>query len=148
MVVGTKKVLAVLVIHDGTTISTALTSLEPSYTRDVLAVDVFGSAIGGSDAVNLHSQMMACSHGKPNFQPTGPRLSGNTARVSDISDGVVEVIVSTNCQTDCWNEMYNDVNTALGNAFGTSASNIADHVMHCLPDGAMGSSIAYAYYNS
>jgi RNA polymerase subunit RPABC4/transcription elongation factor Spt4 len=44
--------------------------------------------------------------------------------------------------------MSNDVNTAIGNAFGTLASNIANHIMHCLPDGAMASWIAYAYCNS
>lgn len=47
VVVGTKKVLAVRVIHDGTTSTAALTSLQPSYTKVVLADDVFGSAIGG-----------------------------------------------------------------------------------------------------
>jgi hypothetical protein len=99
--------------------------MEPSYTKEVLADDVFGSTIGGSDAVNLHSQMLACSHGKLDFQPAGARTSGNSARVTDIVNGVVEVTVSTTCKTDCWNNMYNDVNIALSSAFGISASKIA-----------------------
>jgi hypothetical protein len=149
IVSGTKKVLAVRVIHDGTTDTSSLVSMEPSYTKEVLADDVFGSMIGGSDAVNLHSQMLACSHGKLDFQPAGARTSGNSARVTEIVNGVVEVTVSTTCKTDCWNNMYNDVNIALSSAFGISASKIADdHIMHCLPNGAMGLWIAYAYYNS
>ena len=146
VVTGVKTVLAVRVIHDGTTDTTALTAYNgvfaPNYSKETLANDVFGTTIpGGSDLVNLHSQYKACSHGKLDFQPAIPRSSGN-AKVTSIANGVVEVTVSTVCSSACNGQMRNDVNNALGNAFGTSASNIADHVMHCLPQGAV-SGIAY-----
>mmetsp|Transcript_35943 Transcript_35943/g.75671 ORF Transcript_35943/g.75671 Transcript_35943/m.75671 type:complete len:585 (+) Transcript_35943:327-2081(+) len=148
IVEGQKSVLAVRVIHDGTTDRTALTALEPSYTKAQLADDVFGAAISETDPdpVNLHSQFLACSHGKLDFQPTSDLASG-IAEVTNIANGVVDVTVSTVCSTTCDGQMRNDVNNALSAAFGTSANLIADHVMHCLPNGAM-SGIAYAYINS
>ena len=145
VVEGVKTVLAVRVIHDGIAAASALTAYNgeygPNYSKETLADDVFGTAVGGGDTVNLHSQYKACSHGKLDFQPATSRTSAN-AKVTDIVDGVVEVTVSTVCSSTCDGNMRNDVNNALGSAFGTSASNIADHVMHCLPQGAMGG-IAY-----
>ena len=147
VVIGTKSVLVVRVIHDGIADSTALTRLAPSYTKEELADDVFGVAIGGDDAVNLHSQYFACSHGKLDFQPTGPRTSSSPAKVTDIVNGVVEVTVSTSCPGICDGDMSNEVNIPLQSAFGITASSIANHVMHCLPPGAM-DGIAKAYVNS
>ena len=39
--------------------------------------------------------------------------------------------------------MRNDINNFLSSEFGVAASNLADHVMYCLPPGTM-SGIAYA----
>lgn len=141
--VGTKTVLAVRVIHDGASDTSALSALAPSYSMGSLANDVFGPAIGGTDPVNLHSQYLACSHGKLDFQPT-TSLNSNDAKVTNINDGVVEVTVSTICSAFCDGNMVNDVNVAINTAFGSPAFNLADYVMYCLPDGAF-NGIAYGY---
>ena len=145
LTVGTRTVLAIRVIHDGTSNTAALTALAPSYSLGTLANDVFGIAIGGTDPVNLHSQYLACSHGQLDFQPTTPRNS-NHAMVTNINDGVVEVTVSTACGAFCDGTMFNDVNSAINVAFGSPVFNLANNVMYCLPDGAM-SPIAYGALN-
>lgn len=136
VVEGDKSVLAVRVIHTG------LGSLgAPTDSAAVIADDIFG--ING-DQVNLRSQYYACSHGKLNIQPALNR-TGNSG--VNIVDGVVEVTVNTDCSTTpCDGTMRNDVNNALNTAFGVSASQLADHVMQCLPNNAM-NGIAYAYVN-
>ena len=146
VVTGTKTVLVVKVNHIG--LGNLGTTTDNLFT---IANDVFGNQIsGGNDAVNLHSQYKACSHNKLNFVPStndAGSSNSNDADVTNIVNGIVEVTVNTDCSTTpCDGTMRNDVNNALGRAFGASASNVADHVMHCLPSGAM-NGIAYAYIN-
>ena len=132
-----KSVLAVRVIHNG---SGSLGA--PTDSAAAISDDIFGT---GSDPVNLASQYSTCSHGQLNFQPRAD-LTGNSD--VNIVDGVVEVTVNTDCSTTpCDSTMRNDVNSALNTAFGVSASQLADHVMQCLPNNAM-NGIAYAYVNS
>ena len=145
VVTGTKTVLVVKVNHIGA--GNLGTTTDNLFT---IANDVFGNQISGNDAVNLHSQYEACSHNKLNFVPStndAGNSNSNDADVTNIVNGIVEVTVNTDCSTiPCDGTMRNDVNNALGRAFGASASNVADHVMHCLPSGAM-TGIAYAYIN-
>ena len=145
VVTGTKTVYAVRIVHDGTSDTSALTALEPSYTLATLSDDVFGTRAGGTDLVNLASQYFACSHGKLDINPIGPRTSGNS-KVTNIANGVVEVTVSSACTSQCDGTLRNEVTNALNSAFG-SASSVANHAMYCMPPGAMGG-IAYAYVNS
>ena len=143
-VVGTKPVLAVKVIHNGSGSLGTTTN-----TAAGLADSIFGAAVGGSDQVNLYSQFKACSHGQLEMVPATNRASNNGA-VTNIVNGVVEVTVSTDCTTTpCDGQMTNDVNAALSAAFGSAVlgGTLANHVMHCLPNNAM-SGIAYAYINS
>ena len=130
--------------------------MQPGSNVAAIADEIFGSAVGGTDQVNLHSQYLACSHGKLDFQPStndgGSPTSATPSTVTDIVNGVVEVTIdSVDCSaapgTGCDYALFNAVNTALEAAFGTPAYNIADHVIHCMPPNVM-NGIAYAYMNS
>ena len=81
--------------------------------------EILGSAVGGDDPVNLHSQYLACSHGKLNFQPStngGSPISATPSTVTNIVNGVVEVTVgNTDCSAgNCDGALRNEINTALG----------------------------------
>uniref|UniRef100_A0A7S4QF87 Peptidase M11 gametolysin domain-containing protein n=1 Tax=Ditylum brightwellii TaxID=49249 RepID=A0A7S4QF87_9STRA len=142
LAVGNKSVLAVRVVHDGSTPSAALGRLDPSYSLAQLAIDVFDEG-----NTNLVTQYRRCSHDKLNFGRAGTRETNNPTRVTSIANGVVEVKVSTDCSGTCDGVMRNDVNVALQNAFGVSSPNqLADYVMQCHPPGSFGG-IAYAYIN-
>ena len=146
VVTGRKSVLAVKVNHVGVG-SLGMYSM-PNYD---IADSIFGSKVGGPDLVNLSSQYFACSHGKLDFVPAVDR-DGNAlaetvvGHVSSISNGVVTVTVSGDCTGTCDGVLRNAVNSALSSEFGSISSQY-DHVMHCMPPGAM-SGIAYAYINS
>jgi hypothetical protein len=142
-VIGTKSVIAVKVNHTGLGSFGTTTN-----TATGLADSIFGTAAGGSDAVNMYSQYKACSHGKLEMLPAANRASSNGA-VSNIVNGVVEVTVNTNCATTpCDGQTVNEVNNALSAAFGSEilGGSLANHVMHCLPNTAM-NGIAYTYVN-
>ena len=123
---GARTVLAVRVIaaDAATTSSTAFISDK-----------VFGTS---GDQVNLKSQYEACSRGK---------ITVNPAVRTGITDGVVEVVVPTSVgEGDV--AMRNAITNALNAQFGVSSpSQLANHVMYCLPSGTM-SGIAYAFVNS
>jgi len=123
LAVGNKSVLAVRVVHDGSTPSAALSRLDPSYSLAQLAIDVFDEG-----NTNLVTQYRRCSHDKLNFGRAGTRETNNPTRVTSIANGVVEVKVSTDCSGTCDGVMRNDVNVALQNAFGVSSPNqLADY---------------------
>ena len=127
-VVGEKKILVVRVIaeDDGTTTAS----------ENALAGYVF------TDSVNLATQYTACSYGQLNFKKTDDRtLTGtNDGDETSISNGVTTVRVPK--------ATLGDIKTALNQNFGVnSPSQLADHVMYCLPPNVM-NGIAYAYVNS
>jgi len=135
---GTRSVLAVRVLA---------TDESPSYDEATLSNSVFGD---NGDPLNLKSQYSACSNGKLNFVPANSKslLSGQGQDgETDISNGVTTVRVNVDTsQGD--GIMRNDVTEELKNNFGVShPTNLANHVMYCLPPSAM-SGIAYAYVNS
>ena len=107
-------------------------------TAGELSDDIFGN---GNDLRNLKSQYSACSYNQMNFKKaTGQAgivdgvytVSLPTTTVNGVDDGTIRNAVTSKLQSD----------------FGTSASNVADYVMLCLPPGTNGGWIAYAYINS
>jgi hypothetical protein len=101
------------------------------------------------DSVNVATQYKACSHGKLNFKKASNRaLTGNNGGGdTGISNGVttVRVRMSTNRGDSA---MRNAITSALNQNFGRSSpTQLADHVMYCLPAGTL-DGIAYAYLNS
>ncbi len=149
VVTGTKPVLVVRVKHSGT-LTARLNATEPTNTKEQIADKVFGSLIpGGSDAVNMCSQYLACSHGQLDFQPVANRLRTTLdGAVTDIVDGAVEVTVDntvdcSNAAVACDTDLYNEANVKLLSAFGTEAENLADLVLYALPGNAFGG-LAYA----
>ena len=106
-------------------------------TETELADDIFGAS---GDAVNLQSQYKACSYDQLQFNA----VTSNTAVGSD---GVYTVylpttaIIGNSDQTILW-KAVNVAWTQLG-----TLTDIADHVMVCLPPGTNGGWIAYAYIN-
>ena len=108
--------------------------------QEELADSVFGNA---GDAVNLKSQYSDCSHGRLNFVEAENREGANT----NISGGAVTVTLDTLiAEQDA--VMRNAITAKLNAEFGvTSPTQLADHVMYCLPPGTM-SGIAYAFINS
>jgi len=135
VVEGNRSVLVVRV--EAANASTGFTTLE-------LSDSVFGTY---GDAVNLKSQYLACSHNKLNFVPANSRAKVSGASGSNILDGAVTVQVSTTTGEGD-SVMRNAITTALNAQFGvTSPSQLANHVMYCLPPGTM-SGIAYAFINS
>eukprot|EP00977_Amphora_coffeiformis_P017502 scaffold5771_cov171-Amphora_coffeaeformis.AAC.19 len=132
-VVGEKTVLVVRVIAaDSQTTSS----------EDHLSDSVFGTF---GDPVNLKTQYAACSADKLNFVPAAPRNSVNGK--GNIVNGVTTVTVSSS-SSDGDGVMNSDIAKALNAQFGVSTpSNLADHVMYCLPPNTM-NGIAYAWVNS
>jgi len=130
-VLGEKTVLVVRVQA-----SNAITSFSEAYLSD----SVFGN---GNDPVNLSSQYSACSANKLNFTKANERTGNST----NISNGVTTITVTTS--TSQGDEvMRNAISAELASQFAVSSPELlADHVMYCLPSGAM-SSRAYAYMNS
>ena len=102
-----------------------------------LADDIFGAS---GDAVNLQSQYKACSYDQLQFNA----VTSNTAVGSD---GVYTVYLPTTAITGASDS---DIRTAAvdeATANLGTLTNVADHVMVCLPPGTTGGWIAYAYIN-
>lgn len=118
---GSKSILVVKVImNDG----------EPTTTEDVLRKSVFAN---GPGEVSLSSQYSACSHGKLNFVKATD-ASGIDTR---IEEGVVSVKIDLSIVSP-HGMIRNYVTEELNRQFGISSpSQLADHVMYCLPPGSM-----------
>ena len=145
---GTRSVLAVRVIHEGAG-NGALTlhngQYAPEASKEAIADKIFGAAVGSSDEANLHDQVTACSHEKLRFRPADDRAAAHPAIATDIADGACEVRAATPCDAERGAAVLNDLSDALSAGFGASEpAEIADHVMHCFPDGAMGGILAAA----
>jgi hypothetical protein len=137
---GTKTVLAVRIILNDATYSHA--------TQTGLSNDVFGN---GLDAVNLKTQYAACSYNQLVFNKAADRNMSTTLtpNVGDtaISNGVVDIRVNHN-KTAGDATVRNAVTSEINRVFGvTSPTQLANHVMYCLPTGVM-DGIACAYINS
>jgi hypothetical protein len=102
-----------------------------------LADDVFGAA---GDVLNLKSQYNQCSYGQLQFEPV-------TSNAIIGSDGVYTVSLPTTVVTGAADNpiAWAAVNKAQAE-LGT-LTNIANHVMVCMPPGTSGGWIAYAYIN-
>jgi len=125
---GVKKVLVLRIVAQDR--STTATETE-------LADDIFGAS---GDAVNLQSQYKACSYDQLQFNA----VTSNTAVGSD---GVYTVQLPTTRVAKA--HEWKIVNAARDEAtlrLGT-LTDIADHVMVCLPPGTKGDWLAYAYLN-
>ena len=137
--IGTRTVLVVRVI---------LENAMYNYADPIgLSNDVFGN---GVDSNNLKSQFAACSSNQLLFEKSPDRLmtsNPNDGGTTDIHNGVVDVKVDLNRSAGD-DAIRNAVTIKLNAVFGVgSPIELADHVMYCLPPGAM-PEIAYAYINS
>lgn len=126
---GEKTVLGVRVVAS----NGALTASE-----NELSQSIFG---GPSDLLNLKSQFYACSHGKLNFQKRSDLRGATTS----IRNGVVTIKVNLPVEVGS-SVMVNAVSETLLREFEISRSEIADHVMYCLPKGVF-NGVAYAIMN-
>jgi hypothetical protein len=106
-------------------------------TESQLADDVFGAA---GDILNLKSQYNQCSYGQLQFEPV-------TSNAIVGSDGVYSVSLPTTVVTGAADNpiawaAVNKAQSELG-----TLTNIANHVMVCMPPGTSGDWVAYAYIN-
>ena len=136
VVTGDKTVLVVkIIVSDGAT----------TFDESELSNSVFGNSV---DPVNLKSQYLACSHGKLNFNKAAARTkSGGASGGTSIANGAVTVSLPSRVVADGDGVIRNAVTMELNAMFGVSATSLANHLMYCMPLGAM-SGIAYAYINS
>ncbi|GFH49885.1 hypothetical protein CTEN210_06361 [Chaetoceros tenuissimus] len=129
---GTRTVLAVRVVAADKTTSASESELSDSIFGT--SHNIFG--ISG-DSLNLKSWYNQCSYNQLNFIP---------AEGTDINDGVITVTVPSST-TNGDSVMNNDIVAALNAKFNVSSpTQIANHIMYCLPTGTM-SGIAYANIN-
>lgn len=134
---GTRSVLVVRVI---------LSDGSPDNSTAQLSDSVFGTF---GDVVNLASQTDDCSFGALNFVPA-PNRKVKGKGGARITDGVTEVTVNSYSTADKDDQigMRIAIQDKLQEIFQVgSHEELADHLMFCLPEGAM-SGIAYAYANS
>ena len=103
-----------------------------------LSDDIFGAA---GDPVNLKSQYNQCSYSQLQFEAT-------TSNALVGSDGVYTVTLPTTNVTGANDNpiAWAAVNKAA-TELGTALTNIANHVIVCMPPGTSGGWIAYAYVN-
>ena len=134
---GDKSILVVRVVA---------TDAAPTDSESRLGDSVFGT---DGDLVTLKSQYNACSHGTLNIIPATDKDGKDGGKNVLIRNGSVTVSVAVNTSVGDI-AMSNEVTTRLESIFGTSANNLADHVMYCLPPGTMDEKqrVAYGYYNS
>mmetsp|Transcript_32943 Transcript_32943/g.36717 ORF Transcript_32943/g.36717 Transcript_32943/m.36717 type:complete len:675 (+) Transcript_32943:119-2143(+) len=132
---GTKKVLVVRANGNGAS-TTA--------TKETLSDNIFGT---NGDNATLHSQYLACSHGKLDFQP----FRGQTLGGTYIDNGVLEVDIDIHVPGASRYEVEDALEEAADALVGDFRQQF-DHIMLCLPPGtSLGSSnnwVAYGYVNS
>jgi hypothetical protein len=127
---GNKTVLAVRVV----TLDDQLTDFDEAELNE----EVFST----SDT-NLRTQYSACSFGQLEFEEATPQGGASVS----IANGVVTVSVNKYA-SDGHAAIRNAATAALNAEFGVqSPSQLADHVMYCLPQDSM-TGIAYGYLNS
>lgn len=103
--------------------------VETTASEDELRDKVFGT---DGDALNLKSQVAACSYDQLSMNPSASRSGTSTA----ITDGVVTITIDSNVSGLDRTVVENLVTTELNSQFGVeSPGEIADHVMYCLPNG-------------
>ena len=112
--------------------------LTNTFSEQELSNSLFGN---GVDSVTLTSQYEACSHGQFTLTPTVDQ-SGTSI---SIANGVTTVALSQYAANQGDVALRNEITQTLQQEFGVSNVNqLADHVILCLPPGAM-SGIAYAF---
>mmetsp|Transcript_8212 Transcript_8212/g.12682 ORF Transcript_8212/g.12682 Transcript_8212/m.12682 type:complete len:232 (-) Transcript_8212:881-1576(-) len=118
---GTRTVLAVRV---------QALNAETNASAATLSDKIFGTS---GDSVNLVERFSSCSFNKLTFEIS------TDDRVETTADGIISVTMlsSTASRTDSM--VRNAVTEKLISQLGTSPSNVADHVMYCLPPGTLGS---------
>jgi hypothetical protein len=128
---GNKTILAVRVV--------TLDNERPDFDEATLNKEVFSTS-----NTNLRTQFSACSFGQLEFKEAAPKGGASVS----IANGVVTVSVNKNA-TAGHDAVENAATDALNAEFGVqSPSELADHVMYCLPQAAMSGTIAYGYLNS
>ena len=129
---GDRSVLVVrVVLADG----------EPTNDEQTLGESVFGID-GGSD-INMASQFNACSHGKLAIVKAPPVEGSSSSIVNGVTTVSVNVAVA-----DHHGKIRNAVTAELNSQFGVdSPTELADHVMYCLPPGSM-PAVAYGLVGS
>lgn len=136
---GTRTILAVVVhANDAST----------TISKEKLSDDVFGTGLTETDLVNVKSQYDACSYGKLKMEPAAdrdPAIAGDTI---GIEHGVTEVNITVNVAGQRSRTMQNHIVHALNTKFGvTSPSQLANHVMICMPPGTRGRWMAVGVVN-
>jgi hypothetical protein len=130
---GNKTILAVRVVTPDDQLA--------DFDEAVLNEEVFST----SDT-NLKTQFSACSFGQLEFQEVPFKVGTGGASLS-IANGVVTISVNKNA-ADGHDAIRNAATAALIAEFDVgSPSELADHVMYCLPQSSM-NGIAYGYLNS
>lgn len=109
--------------------------------------DIFG--LGGTDPVNVRSQMLACSRGQLDYVPACGSLGGLPSCSHPlIVNGVMEVPITSNVSGVASGTVVNSVTTAANALLagtGLSTSSFTQ-VMHIIPDAAdWGGAAAWAY---
>lgn len=136
---GTRSVLAVRVLlNDGGYNFTDQTGLSN---------DIFGN---GVDPANLKSQYSSCSYGQLGFEKAVDRtmLVDPNDDTTHIVNGVVDIKVDLTMNAGD-EKIRNAVTKKINSVFGvTVPSELANHVMYCMPSGAMINITAYAFVNS
>lgn len=108
-------------------------------TQEFLSDSVFGT---NGDVVNLKTQTNLCSHGELTYA-----AAPNRSSVDDVRNGITDgaTTVSIDIATSAGDSaVRNAVTAELESQFGTYPSNLADHVMYCVPPNTI-PFIAYAY---
>ena len=135
---GIKSVLVVRVIAS---------NAQTGFSNAELSDSVFGT---DGDQVNLKTQYNKCSHEQFQIAPATNKLSilDDNNINKDIVNGATTVTIAAGVTADDDDEtMRNQITDALNAQFGVgSPTQLADHVMYCLPPGSMGG-IAYAFIN-
>jgi hypothetical protein len=106
-------------------------------TETQLADDIFGAS---GDVVNLQSQYKACSYDQLQFNA----VISNTEVGSD---GVYTVFLPATAITGASDSAIRIAAVDEATANLGTLTNVADHVMVCLPPGTTGGWIAYAFIN-
>ena len=108
--------------------------------------DIFG--IGGTDPVNVRSQILACSRGQLDYVPACGNLGGPSCSHPLIVNGVMEVPITDNVSGVASGTVVNWVTTAANALLDGSgiSLNSFTQIMHVIPDEAdWGGAAAWAY---